>query len=64
MGMSVQVFATQVKHLFGERLFEIILDTEHLFGKTIEHPFATVPTTKTTWSRNPSPERKSHDNHH
>ena len=45
MGMSVQVFAMQVKHLFGERLFEIILDIEHLFGKTIEHPFATVPTT-------------------
>lgn len=45
MGLSVQVFAVQVKHLFGEHLFEIILDTEHLFGKTIEHPFATVPTT-------------------
>ena len=42
MGMSVQVFATQVKHLFGERLFERILDNEHLFGQTIEHPFATV----------------------
>lgn len=45
MGMSVQVFATQVKHLFGERLFERILDIEHLFGQTIEHPFATVSTT-------------------
>ena len=45
MTMSVQVFAIQVKHLFGEQMFGIILDTEHLFGKTIEHPFATVTTT-------------------
>jgi hypothetical protein len=45
MVKSVQVFATEVKHLFVEHLFGIILDTEHLFGKTIEHPFATVTTT-------------------
>ena len=45
MGSSVQVFAAQVKHLFVEQLFGIMLDTEHLFGKTIEHPFATVTTT-------------------
>jgi hypothetical protein len=42
---SVQVFALQVKHLFGEQMFGKTLDTEHLFGKTIEHPFATVPST-------------------
>jgi hypothetical protein len=42
MVMSVQVFALKVKHLFVEQMFCGMLDYEHLFGQTIEHPFATV----------------------
>ena len=45
MGLSVQVFAFGVKHLFGEQLFDLGVDIEHLFGQTIEHPFVTVTTT-------------------
>ena len=45
MEMSVQVFALKVKHLFVEQMFWKMLDYEHLFGQTIEHPFATVPNT-------------------
>jgi hypothetical protein len=45
MEMSVQVFALKVKHLFVEQPFGRVLDYEHLFGQTIEHPFATVPST-------------------
>jgi hypothetical protein len=45
MVMSVQVFALKVKHLFVEQPFGRVLDYEHLFGQTIEHPFATVPST-------------------
>jgi len=44
-GKSVQVFALKVKHLFVEQPFGRVLDYEHLFGQTIEHPFATVPST-------------------
>ena len=44
-GLSVQVFAQKVKHLFVEQPFGRVLDYEHLFGQTIEHPFATVPST-------------------
>ncbi len=44
-GKSVQVFALKVKHLFVEQSFERVLDYEHLFGQTIEHPFATVRST-------------------
>jgi len=45
MVMSVQVFAQKVKHLFVEQMFGKVLDYEHLFGQTIEHPFATVSNT-------------------
>lgn len=45
MGMSVQVFGAEVKHLFVEQMFVLGVDTEHLFGQTYEHPFATVTTT-------------------
>jgi hypothetical protein len=45
MVMSVQVFAQKVKHLFVEQMFWKMLDYEHLFGQTIEHPFATVSST-------------------
>ena len=44
-GVSVQVFAQKVKHLFVEQMFGKVLDYEHLFGQTIEHPFATVSNT-------------------
>ena len=44
-GKSVQVFALKVKHLFVEQMFWKMLDYEHLFGQTIEHPFATVSNT-------------------
>jgi hypothetical protein len=44
-GTSVQVFALKVKHLFVEQPFGRVLDYEHLFGQTIEHPFATVSNT-------------------
>lgn len=42
---SVQVFAREVKHLFGEQLFDVGVDIEQVFGQTIEHPFVTVTTT-------------------
>jgi hypothetical protein len=54
MGMSVQVFVAGVKHLFGEQMFGLGVDTEQMFGQTNEHPFATVNTTKTARSSKPS----------
>lgn len=36
------MFALRVKHLFGEQLFALGVDNEHMFGQTIEHPFVTV----------------------